>query len=96
METKLNCWEVKLCGRQPGGNKVHELGICPAATDVKNDGLNSGKNGGRVCWSLTGTFCGGKVQGTYAQKQGTCLTCEFMQIVRAEEGASFKAFRKYN
>jgi len=27
---KLNCWEFKKCGRQPGGPKVAELGVCPA------------------------------------------------------------------
>ncbi|MGE5174112.1 MAG: two-CW domain-containing protein, partial [Betaproteobacteria bacterium] len=28
---KLNCWEHKKCGRQPGGHKVAELGVCPSA-----------------------------------------------------------------
>jgi hypothetical protein len=28
---KLNCWEVKKCGREPGGVKVKELGVCPAS-----------------------------------------------------------------
>lgn len=96
METKLNCWEVKLCGRQPGGEKANELGVCPAATDEKNDAMNNGKNGGRICWAITGTFCGGKVQGTFAQKQGSCMICNFMQTVKKEEGTNFKTFKKYN
>ncbi|MFH1060825.1 MAG: PAS domain S-box protein [Pseudomonadota bacterium] len=26
----MNCWEVKKCGRIPGGRQVEELGLCPA------------------------------------------------------------------
>ncbi len=84
-----NCWEFKDCGRQPGGSKVNDLGVCPAATDTSSDGLNRGKNGGRICWALTGTFCGGKVQGTYAQKLNSCLACDFFQMVKHEEAGKF-------
>lgn len=87
MSTKQNCWEVKKCGREPGGAKTTELGLCPAATDKTADGLNGGKNGGRMCWAVTGTFCGGKIQGTFADKQLSCMSCEFYKKVRAEEGA---------
>ncbi len=39
---KTNCWEVKNCGRQPGGAKVGELGACPAAMDTEhNNGINA-------------------------------------------------------
>ena len=61
----VNCWEFKKCGRQPGGAKTQELGECPASTNVKADGMNSGKNGGRSCWAIAGTLCGGKVQGSF-------------------------------
>ncbi len=64
-----------------------ELGVCPATTDAASDGLNGGKNGGRVCWAVTGTFCDGKVQGTYAQKKLTCMNCDFFRKVIQEEGA---------
>ena len=83
-----NCWEFKKCGREPGGVKVVDLGICPAAKTTSADGLNGGKNGGRICWAVTGTFCGGKVQGTYAQKQLSCLTCNFYDAVRREQKAA--------
>lgn len=62
-----------------------ELGTCPAATDIASNGANGGKNGGRLCWAVTGTLCGGKVQGTFAQKQLSCLTCEFLMNVKEEE-----------
>jgi hypothetical protein len=61
-----NCWEVKKCGRIPGGDKVDSLGICPAYPDHGSD-----------CWRLAGTFCGGKVQGTSAQKLMSCVECNF-------------------
>ena len=83
-----NCWEEKRCGRELGGVNVAELGICPAAIDTSCDGLNEGLNGGRICWAITGTFCGGKVQGTFAQKQLSCLTCDFYKKVKEEVGTS--------
>ncbi|RME20625.1 MAG: hypothetical protein D6800_12965 [Candidatus Zixiibacteriota bacterium] len=85
----LNCWEIKKCGREPGGIKTVELGVCPAAIDVVSNGVNNGKNGGRICWKVTGTLCGGKVQGTYAQKALSCLNCEFFKQVQKEEGTGF-------
>ena len=87
---KKNCWEVKKCCRQAGGEKVAELGECPAAVDVSNDGVNGGKNGGRICWAISGTFCGGKKQGTFAQKQASCMSCEVYKMVMAEEGSNFR------
>lgn len=88
--TKQNCWEFKGCGRQPGGAKVAEFGVCPAAVEKKLDGCNSGKNGGRCCWALTGTLCGGKIQGTFATKLGNCLSCEFFLQVRQEEKSAYR------
>jgi len=86
---KKNCWDVKKCGREFGGAKVSEIGICPAAEDMLSDGINSGKNGGRICWSVAGTFCGGKVQGDFAQKQVSCMVCEVFTLVKHEEGGNF-------
>jgi hypothetical protein len=69
--------------------KVSELGVCPAATDTSSNGLNGGMNGGRICWAIAGTMCGGKVQGTFAQKRITCLACDFFHQVKREEGINF-------
>ena len=69
---KQNCWEFKSCGRQPGGAKTAELGLCPAATEPRLNGVNSGRNGGRSCWAMTGTLCGGAVHGHgLGQRQDT-------------------------
>ncbi len=86
---KQNCWEFKKCGREPGGAKAEELGVCPAAVDDKCDGVHHGKNGGRACWVLAGTLCGGKVQGVFATKMHNCMQCEFYDVVKAEEGDEF-------
>jgi hypothetical protein len=85
---KQNCWQVKQCGREPAGAKVKELGVCPAATETRTNGVNSGRNGGRACWALAGTLCGGKLQGSFAQKLANCMACDFYKTVGQEEGAS--------
>ena len=86
----MNCWEFKKCGREPGGMRAAELGVCTAATEFKANGVNGGKNGGRACWAIAGTLCGGKVQGSYAQKLSNCMTCDFYQVVRNEQGKDLK------
>jgi hypothetical protein len=93
LRKKLNCWESKECGRQPGGKEAPELGICPAAVEKKLDGLHGGKNAGRACWLVAGTMCGGKVQGTFAQKYGNCEKCDFFKAVRLEERPAFEMRR---
>src|SRR5512135_3206112 len=82
---KINCWEFKKCGRQPGGHKEKELGTCPVTIHGDLDGAHEGKNGGRACWVIAGSLCGGKIQGTYAQKLNNCWRCDFMNTVKKEE-----------
>ena len=90
--TKVNCWEFKKCGRQPGGHKEKELGTCPVTVQGDLDGAHEGKNGGRACWVIAGSLCGGKIQGTYAQKLSNCWRCEFMNLVKKEEGPTEVGF----
>ncbi len=73
------------CGRGPDSSNDDNLKICPAAVDKSYDGLNGGKNGGRFCWAVAGTFCGGKVQGTFAEKRKHCLECSFFQLILSED-----------
>ena len=86
---KSNCWEVKKCGRQPGGEKSNELGICPATTELKVHGMNGGTNGGRSCWAIKQTLCGNQVQGGFSEKFVSCLKCDFYLQVRGDEGSNF-------
>jgi len=89
MDSKINCWEFHSCGREPGGEKAYELGICSAAICESFDGKHGGKNAGRDCWSIAGTLCKGAVQGTAARKMMSCLYCEFYaMVIREEKGLS--------
>ena len=86
---KKNCWEVKQCERYPGGQKVDEFGICPAAIEKRIHGVNGGINGGRICWAIEETLCGNNVQGSITEKLKDCLQCDFYGIVKKEEGVFF-------
>lgn len=87
---KKNCWDFKQCGRQPGGHRTQELGICPAAIETRLDGIHGGSRAGRACWIVAGTYCKGEVQGTYAKKFKNCQQCEFYAAVREEEYPNFQ------
>ncbi len=89
---KQNCWEFMKCEREPGGAKVHELGVCPAAIFTAADGFCGGKNGGRACVYITGTFCAGVIQGTYEEKNKNCAECDFYNILRQEHRAEITVF----
>ncbi|MHB8835395.1 MAG: two-CW domain-containing protein [Candidatus Methylomirabilia bacterium] len=87
---KKNCWEFKKCGREPGGANESELGVCPAANEVRLDAVHGGRNAGRSCWVVAGTLCKGETQGTFAVKFGACEACEFYLAVREEEFPQFQ------
>ena len=87
---KVNCWEIKSCGREVGGAKVKELGTCSAATEQRLHGVHGGYHAGRACWVMAGTLCGGSVQGSFAKKYETCEQCDFYKMVRKDEGLKFK------
>lgn len=86
---RLNCWEHKKCGRELGGTKVKELGVCPVSVEKKVNGINSGRNAGRTCWVVTGTMCDSKFQGTFQDKLTACLNCDFYQVVLQQEKKNF-------
>ena len=85
---KLNCWEFKHCGREPGGSSYHQ-GACPAAEERALDGVHGGKNAGRSCWVVAGTLCDGSVQGTFAKKYSGCEQCDFYDKVWQEEKTGY-------
>lgn len=92
---KINCWEFKKCGREKAGSKKDAPGLCPAAGERELNGINAGKNGGRVCWAIVGTLCNGKVQGTFDSKLKSCLNCDFYYLVRREEGDAFQGIGSF-
>lgn len=86
---KKNCWEITKCGREPGGEKVKEQGVCIASTKEGANGVHEGENAGRCCWAIAGTSCNGNTSDTYAGHLKDCLMCEFYRQVQHEEGSSF-------
>lgn len=66
---KIKCWEYMKCGRDKDATIK-----CPAYP-----------NFGRICWAVAGTFCEGKVQGTFAQKYENCEKCQFYQGLKSKE-----------
>ncbi len=86
---KLNCWEFKRCGRQFGGEKVADLGLCPAVIEISLGGAHDGEFSGRACWVLEGTFCKGTIQGNCAEKRKECEKCDFYEYVKKQEGSDF-------
>ncbi len=86
IKKKINCWEYIGCGREPGGERAFEKGVCPAASDASYSGINSGENAGRFCWAVSGTLCEDQRQGSYAEKRQLCRECDFFNMVVAQEG----------
>ncbi len=84
---KQNCWDVKSCGRC-----TTKLGdeACPVCKETKLDGVHGGVNGGRACWTIPHTKCGGSKQGSLGQKFIDCAVCDFYNMVKKEEGDSFQ------
>lgn len=84
MEDKLkNCWEILKCGREKGGNRAKELGVCIAAR----------KGMGHSCWAIAGTLCGGRVQGTAAMKEQNCLICNVYKLYQRTSGKHGKRIK---
>lgn len=90
MNKVLNCWEYMLCGREPGGmNAKDASSVCPATRESGLHEVHRGKNAGRACWVISGTFCNESVQGTFTEKQKKCGFCDFYHIVKQEENDKF-------
>jgi hypothetical protein len=77
--SKLNGWEYHNCNNLD----------CPARRSERFDGINSGKNGGRICWYVKAITSGGKEKGAQVQK---CSECNFFKLVEKEEGANLTIF----
>ncbi|MFH1688368.1 MAG: two-CW domain-containing protein [bacterium] len=89
MTKKLNCWQYRNCGREPGGLLADSLGQCPVATTLKFDGMNDGVAAGRACWMVADSCCRRKQR---AGRGDGCHACEFYRRVlyEQEESALFR------
>ncbi len=47
----------------------------------KTGGCPAYPSGGRVCYLVAGTMCGGQAQGTYALKINSCRECDFYKAL---------------
>ncbi len=82
---KKNCWEFKGCGQQrTGGNNSSEK--CPVPEMTSADGINGGKNAGRVCWLIANTMCKGDSEGAFEAMIRVCRECDFYKLVKSEGG----------
>ncbi len=86
IEKPVNCWQYKSCGREPGGAHADRFGVCPAATDTRLDGVHGGKNAGRACWVIAGSFTTNVGEVARAKASKDCVTCDFYNSVQHEEG----------
>jgi hypothetical protein len=81
---KINCWEFRNCGMEPGGIFSHLHGECPVPQAMKYDGVNGGVGAGRACWIV---MAHQKQQGAAICRNNriSCLRCEFYLRVQGEE-----------
>ena len=79
-ETKINCWEFKRCGREPGGENASE-GVCPVAIEQSVHGVHHGENAGRCCWLVADVLL---------QQKIICRNCDFYHSVRNDEVPELK------
>ncbi|MBF0516412.1 MAG: hypothetical protein HQK97_04715 [Nitrospirae bacterium] len=96
-KVKLNCWEFKKCGREPGGVNAVTLGVCPVTVATTYDGLHDGKNAGRACWAVPFATTDGKM--SFATKIRKCTQCDFHHLVISEEEkyqSALKHLKKFN
>ncbi len=77
------CWEITKCGREEGGDKVHEFGFCKAYP-----------NHGHSCWIVTGTCCDNEVQGNFVGKFRKCFNCEVYKLYSTTSGSKKEEFQK--
>jgi len=49
---------------------------------------------GHSCWAIAGTLCGGKVQGSIAQKKDNCMSCEVFKAYHRQIGSRGKEVGK--
>jgi len=85
----INCWDYMKCGRELGGKKVNECGVCPVVTYTAFNKINGGYNGGRYCWEIVGTYPISDLRCSHAAKIKDCTLCGFYKLVKKETGKQF-------
>ena len=86
IQKPVNCWQYMSCGREPDGARIDLFGVCPVATDTRLDGVHGGKNAGRACWVIAGSFTKEAGEMALARGHKDCAACDFYNAVQSEEG----------
>ncbi|MBF0417130.1 MAG: hypothetical protein HQL86_02650 [Magnetococcales bacterium] len=101
MESKQNCWEFFNCGRSRHAPN-QDGSYCPVSLIAAYDGINGGRDAGRACWNIEGTFCSvsscgdpNDKLGTFQYKKSHCQKCVFKAQVQQEEGDAFLEKKRY-
>ncbi len=50
------------------------------------DGINGGKNAGRICWLIANTMCKGDTESIFEAMIRTCGECDIYKLVKTEVG----------
>jgi len=88
MSDKLNCWEFRNCGMEPGGIFARVREECPVPRMMKYDGVNGGVGAGRACWTVTASEL--KNGSVVCRRSGRlCINCEFYLRVQREMDPDF-------
>ena len=86
---KINCWECRNCGMEPGGIFARIYGPCPvAANSMKYDGINDGRGAGRTCWRFLQENSRGLERQVCRFGRSSCVECAFYRRVHNEEDLS--------
>ena len=86
MTNKINCWEYKQCGRGPKQNNIYQPATCHVAEHKVSNDMNSGVNGGRLCWLILEARFRGEVKQFNRDLTYPCFSCDFRYKVMKEEG----------
>jgi len=78
---KVNCWEFMKCHRGPSTSDP-----CPVAGETRANTLNSGFNGGRLCWVVVDILGIKDMECSSRHTASSCFACEFRYKVLTEEG----------
>ncbi|MBF0097558.1 MAG: hypothetical protein HQM04_08770 [Magnetococcales bacterium] len=92
-----NCWEVKQCGREPGGYMARQQGTCPVPLYTLADGFLGGHNGGRACAFIVRQLNASERLSACSQNSQTCDQCSFFNQLQSNYPHSFHnhLFQKY-
>ena len=85
----LGVQKMRAAARRPSSARPRGLS---RRNEREADGRTGGTSAGRARWVVAGSLCGGRIQGTYAQKLNNCWKCDFMNAVKKEEESTQHGF----